>query len=55
MTNQDRIKTLRKLRNSVDILLTPAEIESLNWAIKVCHKVDSRGKSKPKSYCSWTA
>ena len=55
MTNQDRIKKLRELRDSVDILLTPAEIEALNWAIKVCHKVDSRAKSKPKPYCSWTA
>lgn len=55
MTNQERIKTLKSLRNS-DLYLTPAELEALNWAIKVCHKADSRKQgTKPKSYCSWTA
>lgn len=55
MTNNERIKTLRKLKDSGEILLTPAELEALNWAIKTCHKVDSRGTAKRKSYCSWTA
>lgn len=55
MTNQERIKTLRKLRDSGEILFTANELEALNWAIKTCHKVDSRGTAKRKSYCSWTA
>lgn len=55
MTNQERIKTLRKLRDSGEIMFTTAELEALNWAIKTCHKVDSRGTTKRKSYCSWKA
>lgn len=45
MTNIERIRVLSELRKSTKILLTEAQIESLNWAIKICHKYESKRKS----------
>lgn len=47
MTNIERIKILRELKNypisTIDKKLKQVE-ESLNWAIKICHKYESKRK-----------
>ena len=49
MTNNERIKILRELKeypiSTIDEKLELVE-ESLNWAIKICHKYESKRKEK---------
>ena len=49
MTNRERIKILRELKNfpisTIDKKLEQVE-ESLNWAIKICYKYESKRKDK---------
>lgn len=51
MTNIERIKILRELKNyptsTIDEKLEQVE-ESLNWAIKICHKYESKRKENKK-------
>ena len=48
MTNNERIKILRELKeypiSTIDEKLEQVE-ESLNWAIKICHKYESKRKA----------
>lgn len=49
MTNNERIKILRELKeypiSTIDKKLKHVE-ESLNWAIKICHKYESKRKGE---------
>lgn len=53
MTHQERIKVLRELKefpiSTIDEKLEQVE-ESLNWAIKICHKYASKQKNKTHGY-----
>lgn len=49
MTNNERIKILRELKEypitTIDEKLEQVE-ESLNWAIKICHKYESKRNAR---------
>ncbi len=52
MTYQERIKVLRELKNdhSIYIKKTNQVEESLNWAIKICHKYASKQRNKTHGF-----
>lgn len=53
MTYQERIKVLRELKefpiSTINEKLDQVE-ESLNWAIKICHKYTSKQKNRTHGY-----